>query len=306
MSNSKLNAIVISLVIHLSIAYIFFFGLSLLKKLPEQENIIAIEITNIQEISNVKNQQKQLENKRNTTAAKQVKKSATNANSKEYAQKPTTPAPKNLPPKKTVTPPKKEAPKATPTQKQITPQKQAPAAQPAPKEKTQNKQNTPQKSNQLKSKANNNDSSMDSLLKNLEESSDKQGKKFSIDHSRKAKNPAESESKGEFKEELPLSVTEYNAIKSQLEQNWNIPIGINNAEKVLVTLYISLKIDGSVDKIHLINKHCPGNSPMTCQALVDSAIRAVKKSSPIQNLPSARYNVWKEFNFEFDPNNLLQ
>ena len=37
------------------------------------------------------------------------------------------------------------------------------------------------------------------------------------------------------------------------------------------------------------------------QKTAESAVRAVRQASPIENLPTDRYDIWKEFNMLFNP-----
>ena len=74
--------------------------------------------------------------------------------------------------------------------------------------------------------------------------------------------------------------------------------------EILITLSIAIKIDGTVEQVKLVDSRCPPEMG-GCRAAIDSAIRAVWQSSPLQNLSSARYNNWKAFQISFDPRDVL-
>jgi hypothetical protein len=115
----------------------------------------------------------------------------------------------------------------------------------------------------------------------------------------------ERESKGSYKEESPLSISEAALIKKQIERHWNnIPAGVKNNNKVRVVLNITLDKVGNVEQVKIKEAICPNIAGSICEALTDSATRAVWQASPIENLDPARFNYWKEINFSFDPSKL--
>jgi outer membrane biosynthesis protein TonB len=106
---------------------------------------------------------------------------------------------------------------------------------------------------------------------------------------------------------LQLSISEKALIKKQIEDGWrNIPVGAQGIEQAKVVVYISLDKDGTVLQVKIVDTLCNGVSAGICQALADSALRAVKQASPLKNLPVERYDTWKEFQFLFDPSEILK
>ena len=278
-------AIVISIFLHLILAYLFFFGSpTMFSPLPENKMIIT-EIVPISQNTNVKN--KETIDKVTKETPTSSKKDIAKSKDKEISEKkPDT----KINDKKLKDNKKPDIKNKKKDEKKI--------KAPAPKVK-----NKPKKQAKKEKKKKTIDENFDSLLQNLEKSSKIDANKKQAKETKDLK--ISQKSKGEFNNEAALSITEQHAIKAQIERFWNVPIGVKNAHDIKITLYIALKIDGSVEKIALVNKKCPLDSSRECQAAIDSAIRAVKMASPLEGLTNARYHYWKEFNFEFDPTEIM-
>lgn len=269
--------IAISIALHIIVYLLFHFTLPHFKKEPK-EQVMTFEVVPVQETSNIKTQKHQKEE------AKKEEKAKKRAKSKKTEPKPTPkPEPKKSPPKPKEE--KKPAPKPAPKKKQEPVKKKAP---PKPKPKPKPKVNH-----------------MEQLLKNLEKES--QGKE---ERARKQalekKNTAIDDAIGRYKENSPMSIGEENYIKQKIEQNWNIPIGAQRAGELVVPLLIKLNVDGSLESLSLGKMHCPPGLELSCQAAIDSAVRAVKQASPFDKLKADRYETWAEFQFNFDPKDALQ
>ncbi|GAA5252791.1 hypothetical protein KNCP2_10790 [Candidatus Rickettsia kedanie] len=144
----------------------------------------------------------------------------------------------------------------------------------------------------------------DSLLKNLEQSSEGDNVK-SNKHQRSKKADNAKEAKGVYTDGLPLSDSEISLIKRQIERHWsNVPAGVRGNNKVKVIISITLDKAGNVEQAKVKEKICPNIPASICEALADNAIRAVWQASPIENLDPALFNHWKEINFSFDPSKL--
>jgi outer membrane biosynthesis protein TonB len=265
-----LLALAISLATHLVVIAIILFGLPsfFIKTIPE-EQVIAIEILPIADVSNIQTQKVQKEKAVEAIDAKKVQKSK----EKEVVKEPEEAKREDKPEvKKDVV----KIPDKTPPDKKPEPKKDK------PKEKKKN------------------DTDLDSLLKTLEKESDGKEEK-SKKQSMSEKTDAEVESKGQFNEDMPMSISEEMALRQQIERHWNIPAGAQNVDEITITLHIILSQDGSVDKVEILNKQCGAASSVLCEAVADSALRAAQLASPFQNLSPERFNAWKENNFVFAP-----
>ncbi|MFU7500164.1 MAG: energy transducer TonB [Candidatus Tisiphia sp.] len=293
MKNNNINnnifsiSFICSVVLHLLIVYFFLFGLpSLFKKSPE-EQVIVFEMLPINSKSNVPNKIKQSEKAIENQDTKKVEQSKPNDTEE---QKPLEkPLEKLLEEKKPLENKLPIEEKKVIDKKPIEEKKLAEEKKPVKTKKPlEKKKKIPNKSD------------LDSLLKNLEQSSEGSSAK-SNKQARSKENKETQESKGPYDETLPLSISEISLIKQQIERVWSKPIGIQNLEQLRVTLYIALNQDGSVKEVKVKETICPNITKIACDALSDSAMRAVWQASPINNLDPKRYNSWKEFNFLFDP-----
>lgn len=86
--------------------------------------------------------------------------------------------------------------------------------------------------------------------------------------------------------DAPLTASEEGDIRRQVESNWNMADwgGSPEVAGMVVELRISLLPDGTITDVKLLNDR-PGDT--TFRQVADSAIRAVKISSPL-NLPPGR------------------
>ena len=91
-------------------------------------------------------------------------------------------------------------------------------------------------------------------------------------------------------------------ILNQVDRNWSRPPGIKIEKNLIIKIIIFLDITGEVIniKIHSDTKNALKKNNKL-QLYLDTAIRAVKKSSPIEGLRKDRYNIWKEIIINFKP-----
>lgn len=103
------------------------------------------------------------------------------------------------------------------------------------------------------------------------------------------------------KKSAPLTISEIDAIRRQIQPCWNFPAGAANPENLRVMIRLQLRPDGS-----LISAEVRDRSRMTSdtyyRAAAEAALRAVRnpQCSPLK-LPAAKYDQWKSLTLEFDP-----
>ncbi|WP_367364347.1 cell envelope integrity protein TolA [Candidatus Tisiphia endosymbiont of Nedyus quadrimaculatus] len=312
MKNNNIFSIsfICSVVLHLLIIYFFLFGLPSLFKKPPEEQVIVFEMLPINSKSNVPNKIKQSEKTIENQDTKKVEQSKPDdTEEKKPLEKPLEklleekkPLEDKLPIKEEKVIDKKPIEEKKPLEdklpieeKKVIDTKPIEEKKPAEEKKPVETKKPLEKKKKIPNKSN-----LDSLLKNLEQSSEGSSAK-SNKQARSKENKETQESKGPYDDTLPLSISEISLIKQQIERVWNKPIGIQNLEQLRVTLYIALNQDGSVKEVKVKETICPNITKIACDALSNSAMRAVWQASPINNLDPQRYNSWKEFNFLFDP-----
>jgi len=142
----------------------------------------------------------------------------------------------------------------------------------------------------------------DDLLKDLaSENFEDEIKKSNIDNKiKELSNNKLLENTTEIKK-VELSLIE-KIILEQIDNNWTRPPGIKIAKNLVIKLIITLDTDGNVIKLALHKKtQADILNNITLQPYLDSAVRAIKKSSPFEGLRKDRYSIWKEIIINFKP-----
>ena len=180
-------------------------------------------------------------------------------------------------------------------------------------EKKQEHQEEKNKASKKQNKKNKqkHENDFDSLLKTLEENTtDKKSDK-------KVKNQKNKEldsllddindksDSNNYDNTAPLSLTDKDAIRVQIEKHWNIPAGAKDAKDLLVKLRISIKPDGVISNVEILDES-RYNSDKFYASAADSAVRAAHKASPLIGLPADKYNNWKEVELYFNPAEILR
>ncbi len=100
----------------------------------------------------------------------------------------------------------------------------------------------------------------------------------------------------------PLSLSVLDAIRRQVSDNWSLPAGAAEAADLEVEITIVLMPDGVVHKATIVDSarlNLPGEEFF--RSMAESALRAVQRASPLQNLPPEKYAQWREITFTFRP-----
>ena len=290
--------IAISVALHLFVFILFTYGLpSLFKKEPEPQ-VVSFEILPIDAISNIKTQKVQQEKEIEEDSAKKIQKT----------KQEETPEPKkedNSKADENKEESKRDFDEKKPDSKrELVSMKSAEDKKLEEKKKSDKAEEKKVKDDKKpKKKKLPTNKEIDALLKTLEKASEGKEEK-SNKRAVSAKSDAKEESMGNFNENQPLSISEEQAIRQQIERNWNVPAGVQNAGEMVITLYIAINIDGTVQQVRLEGSQCAGDS-VVCKAAIDSAIRAVRQASPLQGLTPSRYDSWQEVQLSFDPRDVL-
>lgn len=99
--------------------------------------------------------------------------------------------------------------------------------------------------------------------------------------------------------ELPMTASDEDGIRDQIQKNWNIgsAAGAPNLDQILVELRIEMQPDGTVTRVTLLNNQ----ADPYFQSLAESAIRAVRQSSPLR-IPDGKY--WPSIKLRFRPSEI--
>lgn len=98
-----------------------------------------------------------------------------------------------------------------------------------------------------------------------------------------------------------MSQSELDALRGQVAQCWNPPVGAVGAEELKVRVRFSLSRNGEVSGApEILNSN--GNPAF--RAAASSAVRAVMRCQPY-SLPVAKYDAWQDVIINFDPREML-
>lgn len=187
-----------------------------------------------------------------------------------------------------------EIQKEEPKPEEAVPVKEAKTEVKKPEEKKPEKQKQEKQKKENEAKKKPKVSESDALLKNLEDLVKKNDKKEKVDKT----------TKGPSEVGAPLSLSVKDSIKKQIESCWNPPAGNKDAGKLQILLNISFNRDGSVANVKIIDTIKYASDELY-KVAADAAVRAVYKSSPLQDLPVDQYNIWKNLELNFDPSSLI-
>ena len=99
-----------------------------------------------------------------------------------------------------------------------------------------------------------------------------------------------------------LTISEIDALRQQISRCWNPPVGVREAEGLVVRINMELGPDGFVyGTPRVMNSSFDPNF----QIAAESAIRAVSQCQPYTMLPVEKYDVWKNMILNFDPREML-
>ncbi len=267
---------IFSVLLHMVLLLFVIFGLPsfLTPTPPEEPHAISVEILPISEMSNVK-------------PAEAPPEPEQKPEEKHAEQK------KPSPPVKTA----QEAPPPPPKEAVPLPDK--------PKEKKEEKKPEPPKEKKEEKKPEKKKPKQDDLmavLKAVKETAQKEKKE---DKSKKppVEDPSPTKAvSSHYDPNVKMSLSEVDAIMSQLSKCWNMPAGAKDAQDLVVVIHAEYNPDGSYIRAEIARESLARyNSDPFFRTAADAAMRAVQRCTPLTGLPADRYNGWREMDLHFDP-----
>ncbi|MGN7678551.1 MAG: cell envelope integrity protein TolA [Anaplasma sp.] len=89
-------------------------------------------------------------------------------------------------------------------------------------------------------------------------------------------------------------------IKSRFVECWTVPAGAKDIEDIVVKVNLVLAPSGKVIRANVVDTRMYNRDPFF-RAMADSALRAVYKCSPLSELKTTSYNLWREIVLTFNP-----
>src|ERR1051326_9026436 len=128
-----------------------------------------------------------------------------------------------------------------------------------------------------------------------------------LDKRETAQKPAPNARAGEktikgFGPQTAMTMDLQDALRSQIQQCWNPPVGAPHPEEVVVEFELFLKPDGSVAQPPQLSAESKGAvaSDSFTRAAAEAARRAIYTCAPYK-LPADRYGQWQDITLTFDP-----
>jgi outer membrane biosynthesis protein TonB len=103
-----------------------------------------------------------------------------------------------------------------------------------------------------------------------------------------------------------LTISEEDALRRQIAQCWNMPIGARDAQNLVVEVSITVNPDRTVQSAEIVDKGRMLTDSFF-RAAAESALRALynPRCTPLE-LPDGKYEQWKAIDFTFDPREMAQ
>lgn len=141
------------------------------------------------------------------------------------------------------------------------------------------------------------------LLKNLE--ANKKPETPKTESKSETKQPAREASSQAPALSDRLTISEEDALRRQISQCWNMPIGARDAHNLIVEVVIEVNPDRTVRNAEIVDKVRMATDSFY-RAAAESALRALynPRCTPLE-VPADKYEQWKRINFTFDPRDML-
>jgi outer membrane biosynthesis protein TonB len=225
----------------------------------------------------------------------------TNTRIKEDKAEPQPPAPQ---PKPAPTPPQPQTPPTPPTppsppkpdvpEESLTAPKpqQKPKPPEPPKEEAKPKQQPDQLASVLKNVA---------KLKPEQQQNDS---KTNTDNKEKTTSTSQATSNSPALSDR-LTISEEDALRRQISQCWNMPVGAREAQNLIVEVLIDVNPDRTVQRAQVVDQLRMASDPFFRSA-AEAALRALRnpKCNPLALNPD-KYEQWKTIRFNFDPRDMI-
>ena len=271
----------VSAALHFAVLLFLYFGLPVfVKPLPTPYVPIPIDIVDISDITNTRVKEQPEEPPKPPEPPKPEEKVA------PPPPQPTPPPPPQAQPEPPKPPP---PPEAKPEQVEAITPLPKPEKKPPPPKKVEEKPNADQ---------------LARVLKNVEKMKPAEAVKTPVPAKTQTQAQAQPKSMAPSLSDR-LTMTEEDALRRQVEQCWNPPIGARNAQTLVVEINITMNPDKTVQSAEVVDKNRLNSDPYF-RAAAEAAIRALynPRCSPLE-LPDGKYDQWKVIDFTFDPRDML-
>jgi outer membrane biosynthesis protein TonB len=284
--HERQTGLAFSVALHLLLLLLLIFGLpSILKNPPPIEPAaITVELLPITGVTNVK----PLEG----TVLDKPKPEEPKPEPEQKKPAPPVKAEKAAPP-----PPPKSEPKPTPKEAEKIPDPTKVEKKPEEKKPEPKKDEEKEKPKKAK------EDDLDAILKAVKDTAQKEKTDKKPDD-KKESAPTQKVTSNKYDSSIPMSLSEKDAIMSQISKCWSPPAGAKDAKNLAVVIKAEFNVDGSLIKAEIADESKGRyNSDPFFRTAAEAALRAVRHPdcTPLKNLPQDKYGTWKSMELNFDP-----
>lgn len=298
----------ISVVLHLAIFVLGYFGLPMLSRDVMMDVPIMIEVVDVSDVTNAPQPKSKSKPKAKPKQAEDKPEPA-KPDHKKFAKSTKAPPPPPKAPEPevaVVAPQAKPAPKAKPKPK------------PKPDEKPKEKAKAKASAVLARAKPSRKPKPLDtfaSVLKTVAnlnnqprpkpeaKEKEKQKKKPKPSFEEEIARALISKKRG-FNAEKPLTISEIDLVRQQIARCWNLPAGAKNAENMIIEIAVAMNPDGTVRNARVNNSGLRADPFL--RAMAESALRAVlnRRCQPFK-LPRDKFDRWKTMTLVFNPKEMF-
>jgi outer membrane biosynthesis protein TonB len=303
-SGGSLGAgVLLSVGLHAVLVGFIIFGLPIVWQPEPLPGVIGIELAQLSDITAAPKVQKEGKPNKQPAPQPQVQKEPPKKETPPPPPAPPTPAAAPPPPPE----PEEEIAETIPDpeaeRKKEEQKKKEEAKKKKEEEKKKKEAEKKKKEEEKKKQQKKDDEALDALLANLTPDQPAPEPDKKPEKKKAEAKPAEPSTgpQTENISEVPLTASEEDGIRGQIERNWNLGslAGAPDLTGMLIEVRIALQPDGTVTRAEVINS---GASPMFRQAS-EGAVRAVMVSSPLKLPPGKTYNTMV---LRFRPDQVMQ
>jgi hypothetical protein len=108
-----------------------------------------------------------------------------------------------------------------------------------------------------------------------------------------------------YDEGLPVTMSEIEAVRRQIERCWNLPAGAKDADSLVVSIRVEMNIDGT-PRTAVVTDQSRMRADPFYRSAAESAVRAVlnPRCHPF-TLPREKFSRWKTMTLVFNPKEMF-
>ena len=99
-----------------------------------------------------------------------------------------------------------------------------------------------------------------------------------------------------------ITATALDWLRQRVGLCWNVPAGVRDAGRLLVTLRFQMDIDGNIVGQPVVENN---TGDALFQAAARSAVAAIMSCQPYDMMPKETHHLWNDVRMNFDPSQMI-